>query len=324
MRLRELIGVDFEAMRPETLYRASDALLKHQDAIEQTLFGRIADLFGFVRTITLFDLTNTYFEGEVSGNAKAQRGHSKERRTDCPLLTLALVLDGSGFVCRSRVFAGNAAEAPTLRQMIEGLKAGAGDLVVMDRGIATEENLAWLRERGYRYLVVSRKRRQFDPTRAQPIETASGQTVSLQKTVSEDGREVRLYCYSEVRGEKERAIEKRFADRFEAGLKALAAGLTKPRGCKGVALLQERIGRLKARCQGAGRHYQVEITPDREDARRATAITWTHAPAEGSRQALPGVYCLRTNWVDQDAETLWRTYTLQRLHCSATRVFLMA
>lgn len=91
--------------------------------LEAALFNRVEDLFGFAATVTLYDLTNTHFEGEMQANPKAQRGHSKEKRSDCPLLTLGLVLDGSGFMRRSQVFAGNAAEGPTLREMLKGLNA---------------------------------------------------------------------------------------------------------------------------------------------------------------------------------------------------------
>jgi hypothetical protein len=94
--LGELMAVDYEALPLMTMYRAADALWKHSTRIEQTLFTRITDLFGFSTTITLYDLTNTYFEGEVPHNTKARRGRSKEKRTDCPLVTLGLVLDGSG------------------------------------------------------------------------------------------------------------------------------------------------------------------------------------------------------------------------------------
>ncbi|MGB2901928.1 MAG: hypothetical protein WBJ68_11675 [Candidatus Dechloromonas phosphoritropha] len=93
-------------------------------------------------------VTNTYFEGVEADNPKARRGHSKEKRSDCPLLTLGLMLDASGFVRRSQVFAGNAVECRTLAGILGGLSASPGALVVMDRGIATEANLAWLREHG--------------------------------------------------------------------------------------------------------------------------------------------------------------------------------
>jgi len=206
--LGDLLGVDLEAMSLSALYRISDRLLASKTALEDALFGRVQDLFGFTTTVTLYDLTNTYFEGEMAINPKAQRGHSKEKRTDCPLVTLGLVLDGSGFVRRSEVFAGNVSEGQTLAGMLDGLNAPAGALVVMDRGIATEANLAWLRAQGYRYLVVSRERsRQFDPEQATTLINASGECLHLEKTLCDDGTEVKLYCYSERRADKESGMQ---------------------------------------------------------------------------------------------------------------------
>ena len=98
--LDELLGVDFQTLEPMQLYRASDALMAHREAIEHHLFDRAMGLFDLHPIVTLYDLTNTYFEGEAGGQPKARRGHSKEKRTDCPLLTLGLVLDASGFVRR--------------------------------------------------------------------------------------------------------------------------------------------------------------------------------------------------------------------------------
>ena len=127
-----------------SLYRASDALMRHRDAIEDHLFGAIQSLFDVEQTVTLYDLTNTYFEWGAAANSKAQYGRSKEKRSDCPLVTLGMVLDGSGFVRRSRTFAGSASESATLTEMLTGMNAPLGAMVIMDAGIATEANLVWL------------------------------------------------------------------------------------------------------------------------------------------------------------------------------------
>jgi transposase len=260
--------------------------------------------------VTLYDLTNTYFEGEASVNPKAEHGPSKEKRTDCPLVTLGLVLDGSGFVRRSGCFEGNVAEGTTLAGMLQSLSAPSGALVVMDRGLAAEENLAGLREAGYRYLVVSREReRQFDPQAAIAIENAGGQPIQIQLVRDEAGQEVRLYCYSAARAEKEDAITRRFAERFEAGLQKIADGLAKPRGEKRLAKLNERIGRLKEQCRGVGQHYTIELVPD-ADGKKATALRFDKQPIEGSRLTHPGVYCLRSNETTWEAEQMWRTFTM--------------
>jgi transposase len=308
--LGELLDVDFEAMPLIRLYRVSDLLVRHRATIETALFARLRDLFGLPVTVTLFDLTNTYFEGTAAANPAAARGHSKEKRSDCPLVTLGLVLDGSGFVRRSKMFAGNVAEASTLSDMLKDLAAPPGALVIMDAGIAVEANIAWLSQQGYRYLVVSRERtRRFDPVQAIDTLTASQQTVSLQRVLSEDRTEVRLYCHSEGRETKETALSDRFVKRFEAGLTALAAGLSKPRAQKTLAAIQQRIGRLKEKSRGIGQHYEITVTPD-ETATNAATITWVKTPRTGSMLTHPGVYCLRSNETAWDAQTLWRTYTL--------------
>jgi hypothetical protein len=172
--LGELLDLSFTDLSVMRLYRAGDVLRKHQAAIEAALFERVRTLFGLETTVTLYDLTNTYFEGDEAANPKARRGHSKEQRTDCPLLTLGLILDGSGFVRRSRVFEGNAVECRTLEGMLSGLNAPSGALVVMDRGIATEANLVWLKEHGYRYLVMSREAQRRAPQGETTVTTAGG------------------------------------------------------------------------------------------------------------------------------------------------------
>jgi transposase len=308
--LGELLEVDYASLPLMTMYRAADALWKHSAQIEQTLFTRLTDLFGFATTITLYDLTNTYFEGEVPHNTKARHGRSKEKRTDCPLVTLGLVLDGSGFVRRSQTFAGNVSEAGTLETMLQNLGAPQDALVVMDAGIATEANIQWLRETGYGYLVVSRERsRQFNADDAVSLETAAQETVRCQRVVAEDGQEVRLYCHSPGREQKEQAMAERFASRFESELNALNEGLQRPRTEKRPDKLWERIGRLKEKHQGIGQHYQIDLQTD-DSGEKALSITWQKQIVQGSYVDLPGVYCLRSNQCQWPEEQLWRTYMM--------------
>ena len=116
--LGELLNYDYASMKADRLYQASDLLWKHKDALEAHLYSQARSLFSFDETITLFDLTNTFFTGEMKGVEKAQRGRSKEKRSDCPLITLGLVLDGSGFARRSQLFPGNVSEPQTLETML--------------------------------------------------------------------------------------------------------------------------------------------------------------------------------------------------------------
>jgi len=192
--------------------------------------------------------------------------------------------------------------------MLDALHAPRGAVVVLDRGIATEDRVRWLREEGYRYLVVSRERaRHFDPDEAQRIETASNHGVYLHKVRSEDAQEVRLYCFSEQRAAKERAITERFAQRFEDALTQLSEGLSRPRTHKRVDQVWQRIGRLKEKSRGVAQHYDIELDTD-ETGQRATAVRFTRQPVNATMMTHPGVYCLRSNQIDWDEETLWRTY----------------
>ena len=308
--LGELLEIDFDAMSHMSLYRASDLLMRHRSAIEEHLFGAAQTLFGFGQTVTLYDLTNTYFEGEAAGNAKAKRGRSKEKRSDCALITLGLVLDGSGFVRRSKTFAGNVSEGVTLQGMLEGLGASPGAMVIMDAGISTQARLDWLANSGYRYLVVRRSgQRQFDADHAVATRTAGGQTLRLQKVASENDKEVLLYCHSELREAKETAMVNRFSQAFEAGLSKLALGLDKPRGDNSPDKINERIGKLKAKSRGASQHYEITPTTD-EEGKAVVALTWQKVPVPGTMATDPGVYCLRSNELGWDEEKLWRTYTM--------------
>ena len=307
--LSELMDFNFEAMDLNRLYRASDALYKHREALQDHLFDKAKSIFGFGETVTLYDLTNTYFEGIAAGVAKAKRGHSKESRSDCPLVTLAMVLDGSGFPRRSRVFAGNASEPATLAEMLTGLGAPAGATVVMDAGIATEANLKFLRQQGYHYVVVSRLRqRQFDPAQASEVQSAGGVKIKIHRKLDAQGHAL-LYCHSPAREQKDRAIDDTKAAGFEAVLAKLQEGLSKPRGTRDVAKIMERLGRARQRYARAAQHYEVGITKD-TSGELVQAITWTKTIKPGSAAMHPGVYCLRTTLLELDNATLWRTYTM--------------
>ncbi len=307
--LGELINYDYESMKLDRLYQASDILLKHKDALESHLYDRERSLFSLGETITLFDLTNTFFEGEAKDVTKAKRGRSKEKRSDCPLITLGLVLDGSGFPRSSKLFPGNVSEPTTLKEMLDRLQCHKGSTVIMDAGIASEENVTWLRQEGYRYLVVSRKRkRKFDEDQSVTVKKTPGQKVRVQKVLTDTG-EVELYCHSEAREEKEQAIQDSFGKRFEEALRGMHDGLTKKGTTKRYEKVVERIGRLKERYARAAQHYSIQVKQD-EESGNAKSINWTRIEKAQSQATNPGVYCLRTNITDWDEAALWNTYTM--------------
>jgi hypothetical protein len=303
--LGELWGYDYQGMSLTRLYRVADSLWRQHERVERALHRRLCEVFELRDTIALYDLTNTYFEGLARANPLARRGRSKEKRSDAPLLTLGLVLDGQGFVRRSQVFAGNVAEKASLQVMLDGLDAPAGALVILDRGIVSEANLTWLREHGYRYLVMSRER--ADLNGATLLRNAGDMPVYWQRIEDTADGDVRVLCHSPEREDKEAAMTALQRGRFEARLEALAAGLSLPRRNKQADRVHQRIGRLRQAYPGVARHYAIEVDLS-ADAKTATAIRHTWQPSANSKAELPGHYVLRSNDASLDGATLWRTY----------------
>ena len=313
--LGELIDYDFKKLSLYGLYKASDMLLKNKTAIENHLYDRERDLFSLHETITLYDLTNTYFEGQSKANSLAGLGHSKEKRTDCPLVTLGLVLDSSGFPRRSHVYEGNVTESKTLAEMLLDLEKGGTSCtqkptVVMDAGIATEENIIWLKEHNYPYLVVSRKRhREFDEASSVVVKKDDECTVRAQKVFDEETQETLLYCHSTQREKKDQAIADRFLSRFEEELQKLNNGLHKKRCLKKYDKVMFKIGRLKQKYSRVSSQYTISVTKD-EKSGNAVKISWKQQARPETTDTHPGVYCLRTSQNGWDESTLWNTYTM--------------
>jgi len=313
--LGELIDYDFNNLSLYGLYQVSDQLLKNKTAIEEHLYARERSLFQLQETITLYDLTNTYFEGQCKANALAAHGHSKEKRSDCPLVTLGLVLDSSGFPRRSHVYEGNVNEPKTLAEMIHdlekgGTSAGLKPTVVMDAGIATEDNIAWLQGHQYPYLVVSRKKhREFDKNSSVVVKQDAECTVKVQKVFDEGTKETLLYCHSTRREKKDKAIGDRFTCRFEEDLQKLSNGLHKKRCLKKYEKVMEKIGRLRQKYSRVSKQYTITVEKDDSNG-NATKIIWQQKAAPNTTDTYPGVYCLRTSQTDWDESTLWKTYTM--------------
>jgi len=316
--LGELIDYDFNKINLYKMYAISDQLLKNKEAVEKYLYLQEKNLFGFKETITFYDLTNTYFEGSAAANKLGERGHSKEKRTDCPLVTLGLMLDSSGFPKCSKVFEGNVSEPVTLEKMIKGMEQKSSqDLfnhqkatIVMDAGIATEDNIKWLKEHHYPYIVVSRKHhRQFNEQEAVVVKQDRDYTVKAQKVLDAENNEILLYCHSSKREKKEQAINDRFTANFEEALTNLESGLHKKRCLKKYDKVLEKIGRLKQQYSKAAKHYNIKIYKD-EKSGNAVKITWKRQVAPDTKDSLPGVYCLRTSHMELDEDTLWHTYTM--------------
>jgi len=303
--LDEILDTDFSNLHKNKLYQISDLLLKNQKIIESALYKKEQELFAFSEIVTLYDLTNTYFEGESLGNSNGALGHSKEKRSDCKLVTLALVLDGSGFPKKSHIFKGNIAEAGTLESMLQALD-GKKAIVVMDAGIATENNINWLNDNNYKYLVISRKRNQSLPDIDGVIvkDTPDNKvTTFLLKTEVES----ELYCHSESMEKRSTLIQQKYIERFENELQKIANGLTKQGGVKKYDKIQQKIGRIKEKYNKISSQFNIDISGDEKKA-KVTGLTWTRQPEKQSKK--PGIYCIRTNQTQLNNKEIWDTYRM--------------
>lgn len=310
----ELMGTDFSLLPQDRVYRVSDKLLKGRDELEDYLSCKEKTLFNLQETIVLYDLTNTFLEGTGKLNKKAKFGKSKEKRSDCPLVTLGLVLDGDGFPKRSRVFEGNVSEGKTLEKMLLGLQKEPSlikPLIIVDAGIAVEDNLKWLRDNHYDYLAVSRRRKREIPEElASRMVTVKEDKQSLVRAVlksDEKTKEVEVWCHSIQKEKKEEGINDLFRQRFEEGLKKIEAGLNKKNGIKVYEKVIERIGRLKERYSRMARHFEIAVQKNDKD--RVTSLSWS---LKEDLEKTDGVYCLRTNRQGLSEQELWDSYNTIR------------
>jgi transposase len=314
----ELMGVDFSSVSLDSVYKASDVLLKNKEALEEHLRRTEGGLFALEEKIILYDLTNTFFEGTGKYNPKARYGSkSKEKRNDCPLVTLGLVLDMQGFPKKSRIFEGNISEPKTLEEMIKGLSGGDinGDClfkptIILDAGIATEDNIEWLKDKQYHYIVVSRKKKKAIPSDVSMVavkEDDKKKTILVQAGLAENQEtdELELYCHSIDKEKKEESIKNMFQQRFEAELLKARNALDLRNGTKRYEKVIERIGRLKEKFKLVSHKYKVSIEKDSETD-KAKNITWSLKKVEKTS----GVYCLRTNRKDLNEQQIWDIYTM--------------
>jgi len=315
--LGELIDFDFSLVTLDRFYKASDHLLKHKEKIEDHLRKVETSIFGLEERIILYDLTNTFFEGTGKYNPKANYARSKEKRNDCPLVTLGLVLDMQGFPKRSRIFEGNVSEPGTLETMIKDLsdkdnpqKTLFRPTIVMDAGIATEDNVQWLRGCNYRYIVVSRKKKKEipDDVKMAPVkqnDKTKAIIVQAGLVYNKATDEMELYCHSVDKEKKEESIKNKFQERFEAELLKADKALNVKNGTKRYDKVVEKIGRLKEKFKRISHLYNITINKD-DAAGKAAKIIWVRK----KEKKVSGVYCLRTTEKDLNEKEIWNVYTM--------------
>lgn len=311
----EITGYPAEQITKDQLYTIAHRLYDVKDSLEKHLSTRTNELFDLNDQLILYDLTNTYFEGSMRGSKIVQFGRSKEKRNDAKLIVLAVVVNGEGFLKYSQIFEGNIADNKTLKQIIEQLSSRTSWLdrkpvVVLDAGIATEDNLKLLRDNGFEYMCVSRSNRNnyTVDTTCHPVEIIdkNKQPITLQKIKVEGSTDNWLRVHSKAKALKESGMNSRFSKRYEQKLTQIKESLNKKSGVKKQDKVWQRIGRLKAKYPGTNKHY--EINTQINDKGIVTDVTW-------QQKAIPkteGYYLLRTTLDQKQEQTQWAIYNTIR------------
>lgn len=312
--LEDLLGLPPDRVNDDRLYRALDHLLPHKEAIERHLVQRLGELFDLSYDLLLYDVTSTYFEGQAARNPLARRGHSRDHRPDCKQVCIAMVVTREGMPLGYEVFAGNRTDVTTVEEIVEAMESRYGlaqRVWVMDRGMSSADNIAWLQETKRRYLIGAPKSELRKWSR-ELAEARAWQNVregvEAKLCRGPDGTETFLLCRSADRREKEQAMHERFAKRIEERLASLGRRLERARKPLDRETIGRQIGRILAQNSRAAGRYDIRVVddPTRDCGLR---LDWK-AVAEWDEWAehSEGAYVLRTNIHDWSEEDLWRTY----------------
>jgi len=301
--LDELLETDFSKLSLRKIYEITDILLSHKKELESYLDQKETSLFDLKETVVLYDLTNTYFEGRPS-HSKAKRGRSKEKRSDCPIITLGLVLNQKGFIKKSKIFEGNISESTTLKTVISNLSLTKTPIIVMDAGIVSEANLKWLKEQNYPYIVVSRKKEHIEDPNYKFIKKSKDNIIKGCFFINKETQDIELHCHSTNRQKKEEAMKTKFQKHFEEKLQNISSSKRKKRYSK----VLEMIGRLKQKYSRIASYYEIKIEADK-DNKFLKKISWEFKKEKAANNFY-GKYILRANGVNLSEKNLWETYIM--------------
>ena len=319
--LADILGGDFSALHDDALYRNLDRLHPNRERIETELAEREKTLFHLDDTLYLYDLTSTYFEGQAGSNPQAKRGYSRDKRPDCKQVLVGLVLGRDGFPKAHEVFDGNRQDRTTVGEMLDSLEKRTGSkpgaTVVVDRGMAYEEDLAAIRARGFHYLVAGRQPERHAwlgefahsadweevlrvPSPRNPDQEKSQVRIKRRQ----QGDEVYILCLSEGREEKDRAIRESHEQRLQKDLGKLQARIEKGQ-LQEQKKIHQAIGRLQERYPRVARYYRMDYEAEHK------TLTWQEdSEKKAIAEKLDGGYVLKTDRQDLTGEEIWRTYIL--------------
>jgi hypothetical protein len=288
-------------------------LYKIKDSLEKHLSTKTNELFDLQDKIYLYDLTNTYFEGRKIDSKLANFGRSKEKRSDCKLVVLALVVNVEGFIKYSNIFEGNTTDNTTLPQIIDNLRTQTSQekraVVVIDAGIATEDNLKLLQEKGYDYVCVSRSKIKdytVNPNGTiRHIMTKDNQFITLQKVEKQKETDYILKVKSTGKQAKESSMKSKFENRFLEEINKINTSLTKKHGVKKADKVNQRIGRMIEKYPSAAKFYDIEVVVEKDIV---TKIIYQKKKSSELNDQELGCYFIKTNLNTENELSLWTIY----------------
>ena len=339
--LPEFPGADISALGKDKFYGIGDLLYDHKDRLEELLFQQERKLFPFTdTTLFLYDLTNTYMEGSCLGNDLAAYGHCKSKRNDCPLLTLSLLVSNDGMPLVSHVYKGNQSEPETMETMlrrIETLNWQAPNqltlikpTIVMDRGIATNDNVDYLRSNGYSFIVVRREDeseeyRTFFEAERDTFTCISGRRRSVygdensvyvkRIDVDDDTDICKVLCISEGKARKEKAIDAKHDKRFLDDIAGLTKSIKKGT-IKNLDKIRARLANKIKRHKAVSKRYSTDLIVENG---KAVGIKTVKTPIQAEAEKLYGCYVIESTLTQLDATDLWKLYMTQSRVESAFR-----
>jgi transposase len=307
--LEELLGIPDEQVTKDRLYRTLDQLLFAKDAVEQEVKEQLGTLFDLTFDLVLCDLTSSFFEGLAEDNDLAARGYSRDHRSGCKQVVLAMVVSPEGFPLWREVFAGNKTDSTALPGIVEAVSARFGSMRriwVVDRGLATAKSVQYLKDQNQSFLVGTPKAMlaEFDAHLCTQDWTVARPQVQV-KVVQRDGQAYVL-ARSRLRRKKERAMRRRQLH----GLRDDLAKLSKRVACgklKDPARVQQTIGRFAERWPAAWRFLSIRSTEASKDQAGTVAWKWDK-PKLKAAMARDGAYLLLSDQTSWTAEQLWATY----------------
>ncbi|MBA7637804.1 IS1634 family transposase ISVsp2 [subsurface metagenome] len=311
--LGQMLAVAAGKVNSARLYRTLDTILPLKSDIETHLKQRVGELFSPDFDLLLYDVTSTYFEGQAKANPQAKHGYSRDHRGDCKQVCIGLVATQDGFPLAYEVFSGNRADVTTVKEMVEIMESKYGRarrIWVMDRGMVSEDNLQFLRNRGGFYLVGTPRGmlKRFEAYLLDSDWSKVQEGIEVKLVNSPNGQETFVLCRSADRREKEKAIHERFAERIEAGLSKLDKEIKRARKKRDRSVLERRIGRLLGKNSRAAGGFKIEVVEDKT-CPAGLQLHWWRIEAWRQWSSLSeGCYLLRTNLTEQSPEKLWQTY----------------